>query len=172
MLNAQCVHGLIKKDSFCKCFVIVLCWLFGLLLGSYFAFKAADVIRALLISHQPSQIPVLGTVLLILAPYAVTAFLERNRARFLILIIILIKASIYSFCSCAMMIAFEEAGWLAKFLFMFSSSSSCVFLLLFWLEGSCLRSINKRHLYIFLLISLFLVIVDYYVISPFSVVFY
>lgn len=170
--NKHSACGLVNQNPFYRSISVIIVWLTGLFFGFFAASRAAGIIPLMLCPIPTDQAPIIGMLLLITAPFTISAFLERYCTHLLILTIIFLKAVFYSFCLSALMIAFHDAGWLAKCLLMFSSSCSAVLLLLFWLESARNCCVNKSHLLLHIIISAFLVIIDYYVISPFAVVFY
>lgn len=150
--------------------LLVFVWLFGLILGCYFATVASSnesihIVRQVLQS-EPS---IIGLFISLIIPL-VTSFLAiKLRLNLLILPIAFIKAVCFSFCAMCLIFAFGDAGWLLCRLYVFSDSCAVVVLLLFWIH--CIPgdvvALNKNFCYCLVSISA-ICFVDYFLVSPFA----
>lgn len=151
---------------------VIVAWLIGLLLGAILASGAEGYLPRYMRLLCADQIPLIGMIILLTLPLVISAYLLYHRVRFLVFLIITLKATFYSFCFYGFLFTYQNAGWLAVCLFMFSTSCSAVMLLHFLLKHIHCCCISRKVLQMYILILASLVITDYYVISPFAAVFY
>ena len=111
---------------------LILCWILGLLFGSYAATGAGDYfflmmrgdVFAVSIPGLPiTSLPFLLTAIAVCMPHPV-----------LLMPVILWKAFTFSYCACGLGSAFGGASWLLRFLMMFGQVSSVPALMWLWLR--------------------------------------
>lgn len=167
----QNAHGAKYIIRFLKRPLCLLCsvWLVGLVFGVLAASGLDDTYFHLmrpLDSHGLSIFRQLAAVYLpfLFAAYAVS--IDKSK---LILILCFLKAFSFSFCGCLIFILYGSAGWLVRFLLLFSDVITIP--ALFWF---CLRHIDgqilsaKRDLILCALLATVVVCIDYFVVSPFA----
>lgn len=143
-------------------------WIIGLLLGCYLGFQSAE--ESALIIHNIILVPAsfIRLFFALFLPFVLSAFFIRLSVPLLSLFIVFIKAISVGCCSCGMLVVFSSAGWLIRFLLLFSDSLVIVLLLWFWIRNI---AGDRRKFYFDLLLCSVLVFfiscIDYFAVSPF-----
>ncbi len=120
--------------------ILASCWCAGLLLGIMAAASAGESLISKMRSaaSQPvSIVPFLAYV-----PFLLSAIVIHLRQPWFILPCSIIKAFLFGYCAFAVMLGFEQSGWLVVFLFLFSDAVSIPILYFYWLrciKGSCAK---------------------------------
>lgn len=115
---------------------VILCWIFGLVLGSLFILRADDTYFLLMHGALASPVSIVGLATSVYVPLLIAAFMIRISKPELLFVLCFLKGFLSSCCCLAVGQLYGNAGWLIHFLFPFSDSLSAFFLL--WL---CLRHI-------------------------------
>lgn len=116
---------------------VLLCctWFLGLVLGYCFSFQISDIFASLMLSVADSRLSIVGLFFSLIFPFFISAVLLRYTSPLAILPLVFIKAFSFSLCACAVTFAFGDAGWLVRWLLIFSDSFLIVLLLWFWLKN-------------------------------------
>lgn len=155
--------------SSCR-YVLIGCWLLGMLFGLYAAFSASDFLVPMMrgvVAHPVSFVGLLSATLL---PLLFSAFAVSLSEPWLLLLISTVKAFSFSFCACGICLAFGQSSWLVRFLFLFSDHCTLPVLMFYWLrhiDGAKNQSIRESC--VFLCIVILIGCIDYWLIAPFLV---
>ena len=160
-----------RGGSFSLCKKMFLpCWMAGLFLGTTTAYASARFLDSMLhsaISNQPSLSTLIGSAVLPFLLSTVVFFLSEP---WLLLPICLMKAFGFGFCAFSVLLAFGSAGWLVRFLFLFTD----VFVVPVFLFY-CLYQLRRGTFFNFRVTSAFAAVAsmvaaaDYYLIAPYLV---
>lgn len=161
------------RKTFFNRLLVIIFWLTGLLAGLYFTSSTTAYSTSLMRSVCQDRLSIVGLFLVLTFPLLISAVLLRFFKPVWILPLVISKAFTYSFCLNAIMLAFGDAGWLTRWLLLFSDSCIVVLLLWFWLRNSSGTSIDcKSDLVLCSILSALIIAVDYYIVSPFCVILY
>lgn len=148
--------------------LLALFWFIGLLAGYTVATRIS--LSVLMRTFSLERVSFLGLVLATIFPLAISAAALRSSAPLLILPIAFIKAFTFSFCASALSVVYADAGWLARWLYIFSDSIMVIFLLWFWVRNITKNTVIFRKDFASCLFAAsLLVCIDYFIVSPFSV---
>lgn len=143
-------------------------WTLGLVFGYTVATKIS--ISLLMRAFTLERVSIVGLILATILPLIISATAVRLSVPFLILPTAFIKASLFSFCACALTLVYNDAGWLARWLYIFTDSIMVIFLLRLWIRNALLSAKTfQKDLLICLIAASILICIDYFIVSPFSV---
>ena len=111
-------------------FSLLLFWCAGLLLGVYSGTAAEDVSLALMRAAAGSRVSIVNLLAVTVLPFLLSAFAVFFSRQWLIFPLCFGKAFSFGFCAYAVCGAFPGAGWLIRFLLLFSDQ--CFIPVLFW----------------------------------------
>lgn len=148
--------------------LLALFWCIGLLAGYAVATKTSYSVLMRMFSLD--RVSFVGLVFTAIIPLVISTAAFRLSLPLLILPIAFMKAFLFSFCASALTLVYADAGWLARWLYIFSDSFIVIFLLWFWVRN--ITGINEslqKDFAITLFASSLLICIDYFIVSPFSV---
>lgn len=147
-------------------------WLAGLLLGLaasiYFSNAFGSWLPVLYQIYRSAPLKLLLTFL----PFLLSAFAVCLSRPGWLFLICGIKAVCFVVCSFVLCLCYGQAGWLARWLFMFSDACTLPLLFLYWMQnlaGNCVFS-WQRHV-IFLFTIMLFTIIDHRIVTPYAVKF-
>lgn len=148
--------------------ILALAWFLGLISGILFSVMASDSVFPTMRAAATGCVSISGLLSAILLPLLFSAFAVYISQPLLLIPIAFGKAFVFSFVGMSVMAAYGSAGWLVRFLLMFSDCMMLPFLWWYWLRylsGSRASAFCSTAL----LVSLAVIIgsFDYRVISPF-----
>ncbi len=140
-------------------------WLLGLVSGSFFSVSAGNSFLLTMRAAASSHVSIFGLLASILLPLLFSAFAVYISQPWLLVPIAFGKAFFFSYLALAVLSAFGSAGWLIRWLLMFSDSLSLPVLWWYWL-----RAVSGRRKFAdtaaAFLAALVIGSVDFYMISP------
>lgn len=149
---------------------IILFWLIGMILGAVCAQLTYHGFSPYLRASVLRRVSFLGLMAVHGFPIILSVLIVRFNRLSLFYPLAAGKAFCFSFCLCAVRCCFGSAGWLVRWLLMFSDSCMLLPLTWLWLRCvSCRCATFKRDVVICSAISAVICIVDYFVVSPFLV---
>lgn len=152
-------------------FLLILIWFLGFFAGIWIAAQTSTTTSSLMRSVVNDRSSIVGLLTVLTVPFLVSAVLFKLSLPLLGLFIVFIKSLLFSCCSYGLVLAFGDAGWLVRWLLLFSDSSVIVLLLWFWIRNIAGQGSNfKTDLLFCILITVLIGCVDYYIISPFVAV--
>ena len=143
-------------------------WALGLACGLYFISSSDAYLYDLFYSASCNRISILGILVVIFLPIAISAIAVFCSAPFLIYTLCIFKAFCFSVVLCGVVAAFRYSGWLVRLFLLFSDSSIAV--LLFWLWCRILSPDHNaihRDFMISSAIAAGVGLVDYFLVSPY-----
>lgn len=146
---------------------VAVSWLCGLALGVCLYLSVADSLLRAFSVLSLERGSLWNLIASLFAPFLLAALFSKLRTQCILHLFLLFKATIFGFASCAMTGIFENAGWLARTIIMFSSTAATTVMLYYILSFAI---IDNRRSYRFgacLILIAFIVCIDYYKISPF-----
>ena len=160
--TSQSVH-LRKYDKM----LLALLWALGLAAGAI-AFARIDIDLVSMLTQTAEMQPSLGSLLVTSTlPFlfsVVAVYLDSPRNLFWLSFL---KAFCFSYVSCAVMTAFESAGWLIRWLLLFTDICSVVVLYLYCNRHiTGFRSFSKRDTAIYQAVLCLIAGIDFSIISP------
>lgn len=151
-----------------KIFGLLFFWLFGILFGCFLSVTYFDSISSLMRIAFYQRVSIVGSLICVFLPMILSAWaVVKNRSCFVFLICFL-KAVAFAFCSGLISELFGDAGWLVRFLFLFSDHFTLIILFVLWVRSFHCDShfLWNEWAYCFLLAGI-VVILDQFIISPF-----
>lgn len=148
-------------------FAVVL--MLGFFIGAYISRMVPNSFLNLIYTNGDRAVSLWSLAVVLLLPLLISFVAFYFRIPILILLIGFLKAITFSFCSCGILYAYGDAGWLLRFLLLFSDSTMLFLLCWYWLrhlEGNRLRLAQDTVLCIFG--AILIGIIDYMYISPFT----
>ena len=145
-------------------------WLAGLVAGLFAATHSTTLHNTLTQSLSYSRLSVVGFLVSLSFPFLLSAIFFRMSLFGLVIPLIFGKAFSYSWCVCAILILFGDAGWLLCRLLIFSDSIVTVLLLWYWFRGLDRENVRRQvDLLLCLVIALAIGCIDCCAISPFGI---
>lgn len=143
-------------------------WFLGLAFGILFFLLSGDSFVSLMRGTLTSSVSIIRVLCVSLLPFLLSAFAVFISEPRLLLLICFGKAFLFSFVSFGVIQAFGSAGWLVRWLLLFSDCASVPVLYWFWLRNI---SGNSRFCFWeicgFLSMELLIGSIDYCLVSPF-----
>lgn len=143
-------------------------WIVGLLFGCHLGLQLTD--SGILLMYNAIRFPFSFASLyfILFLPFILSALFVRLSAPLLSLIVVFIKALSIGCCTCGIMLAYSSAGWLIRFLLLFSDTLIIILLIWFWIRNIAGDG-KKLNADVFLsAVFLFIIsCVDYFVVSVF-----
>lgn len=150
--------------------ILALSWIIGILIGVYSGISAGPFVLSLMRMAGDAHMSIVGLLVCMSLPFLISAFLLSLRIPWFVPVVAFFKACSYGFCALAIVRAFGSAGFLVKFLFLFSDTLTLPVLYWFWLRQlSCSCGSLKKDLVTALGIVAVIVLLDHLLISPFLV---
>ncbi len=149
--------------------LLALIWILGIILGFYFAFQATVSVSHLMLSVIDSRLSIVGLLFVLIFPLLFVFVVLRLSRPLLVLPVIFTKAFFFSCCVFSVAFASGDAGWLVRWLFIFSDSCSVIVLLWFSFRNMAENREGLRtDFLISLIISAAIGCIDYFLVSPFA----
>lgn len=149
---------------------LCIAWLAGLFFGIILANGCSDTVILMIRSAGKSGTSMVNMFALLLFPLFVSAFFIWLSKPFLVILLVSVKAFLFGFSAMSVTFAFGDAGWLTRWLLLFSDSCSSVVLFWFWIRNVFgEKRIFKRDFVCCVALIIALGCFDYYIVSPFSV---
>ena len=142
-------------------------WCMGLLTGAILAQYSGEIHFSLMRRAAACSVSIVG-LFTVLLPFLFTAFAVVLSNCFLFYPIAFLKALTFSYHACVVSAAFGDAGWLVRYLFLFTDACTIPVLLWIWIRGSGNRCIGLLHgTGICVLIACAVGLIDFCIVSPF-----
>lgn len=125
----------------CRNFNVVLAilWVGGLLSGTLTTLLFGPLLAPLIISALNCGLTFFSLLTALLLPLLLTFFAVYSSQRWLIFIIVFLKAFLFSYVWVSILAAFQSSGWLLCAILMFGASLALPFLWWIWLRVDCLN---------------------------------
>lgn len=144
-------------------------WVLGLLLGAYAAASSHNTYTDLITEAARKGIAsYLSLLFIVFSPWALSILLYRTPSKLPFMLIVLFKAFTFSFSTYAILTTFSSAGWLVRYLIMFSANVSVVAFLWFWIRRLS-SSVTNKLLTLTAFVVFIAVSVDFWIISPYLI---
>lgn len=115
-------------------YVLIGCWLFGLVAGILTALASEEVLVPLILRGVSMPTSASGMLLVGILPFLLSAYAIYFSEPWLLLIFSIGKSFSFAFCACGISLAFGQSSWLVRFLFLFSDILLMPLLLIYWLR--------------------------------------
>lgn len=162
------LHSLPHRHRKSCHFLLAFCWILGLFCGMLVYLAAEASLVPLMRSAVLCTVSITGLLYATILPFLISAFAIAFSWPALILPICFCKALFFSFVSLGVLQAFGSAGWVVRYLLLFSDCVAMPFLYGFWLRHlPDKRSVTLMESALMLGIYILLGSVDYRIISPF-----
>lgn len=146
---------------------LAFCWCMGLLLGAFLAQHAGEVHLSLMRRAVSCPVSIVG-LFAVLLPFLFTAFAVVISNCWLYYPIAFFKAFLFSYHACVVSAAFGSAGWLVRYLFLFTDACTIPILLWLWILGTGNHNSGLlRRTVICTLLSVAVGMIDFCFVSPF-----
>lgn len=148
--------------------LLALSWFLGLVLGGSFAVKSSLSLISLMRTVTEHGVSIVGLLGVTALPFLFTAVAVYFDQPWLLPVIAFCKAFLWSYTGCLIVRSFDTAGWLVRFLVLFTDSASLPLLFYLWLTHLQRRMINYCFRFGVCLACIAAVaVVDYLMVSPF-----
>lgn len=166
---ARLFHGdLLYFRQSCRSTILALFWISGLIAGAAAYFFAGHFLSSLMHGILSGSVSIVSLLCVTVLPFLFSAFAVYICEPRLLYPICFGKAFLFSVVSMAVWISFGSAGWLVRWLLMFSDLVSLPLLYLFWLRHiSGQRSFSGLEILLVASACMLIGSVDYCCISPF-----
>lgn len=165
-------HSFSNHPSFCRrsVFVLAISWLVSIVSGILLAATFPVSLFSLMRTSLSGRVSIVGAFAVLIFPLFSSAVAIRfNRLRFIYLIATL-KGICFGFSIFILLKLFGSAAWLVRWLILFSDACMSIPLFSFWIRHLRHPHNGLRNDFICCLVLCILIgVVDYYVISPFTV---
>ena len=149
--------------------ILAACWLLGLYAGYTFLSHTSVSSVSLMLLVAENRMSIVGRLLFLVLPFVITAVSLRYSKPFFVFLFIFLKAFCFSWCAYGLTVAFLDAGWLVRWLLLFSDSCSVVLLLWFLFRNPVATGTSLRSDLLFCTTaSVAIGCVDFCFISPFA----
>ncbi len=158
----------LKRNIKLLCFSLI--WLLGLSLGAYVASQTTTIHNSWMQSLYYSRLSIIGFLAMLIFPFLLSAILFRMSFWKMVLLLFFVKAFAFSWLASSIILYFDGAGWLLRWLLLFSESIASVLLVWFWTRNRQGRSNRRQNdLLLCLVIALVIGCIDSSVVSPFGI---
>lgn len=142
-------------------------WFAGLLLGLRAAHLPGSAYTSLMLAAFESRVSIVGLAAVLLLPFLFSAFAVFISQPWLLLPIAFGKAVAFGCCVGGISVAFGSAGWLARWLLMFSDCCMLPVLCWFWLRCLSGGKMPAKDLAVCVTAAVVIGSLDYGIVSPF-----
>lgn len=163
--NLPVLSHIQNLTSFRKFFLLFL-WLLGILSGCCWVQRVPDSYFSLMRTLVQTRASIVGAILILFLPLVISAFALAHSKYWILYPLVFLKAFMFGFSAGCVMLAFGNAGWLVRWLLLFSDSFMNVCLLWFWFKGGSCDNISRELVHAVLFASIVFCL-DYCAVSPF-----
>lgn len=167
MTEQKTAASLLQQRKFGKA-ILAFSWSLGIVCGIWGYVSAGNALYPLMRNSPCGTMSIVGLLGISVLPFLFSAFAVSISFPFLLYPICFCKAFLFSFVSFGVIHSYEGAGWLIRWLLLFSDTVGVPLLYCFWLRhlpGFQKPSLSENVL--FLILFLVLGWIDYRIISPF-----
>jgi hypothetical protein len=161
--HSICTYAVSKSDKF----LLALSWAAGFCSGCLiFRYAGSDLVTQmpLAVNCQPSIFGLLTSVLL---PFLFSAFAVYISVPKLLCVVSFLKACLFAYMSSAVYTAFSGAGWLVRWLFLFTDICGTVLLYHYWHRHiTGVRAFSRGTFFIYQTVLFLVVFLDVRFVSP------
>ena len=149
-------------------FLLALAFLSGLLVGCVIQLSAEFDSLSWMRGMADAPVTIVGLLSVVFLPFLFSAFAVYASQRWLLFPIAFCKALSFALAACGISIAYGSAGWLMRFLLMFTDILSLPLLAFFWLRYSGGgRRLSLYSVFTYFAAAACIGSIDFFVISPF-----
>jgi len=148
--------------------ILAFCWVLGLLCGAVVSLSAESSLVPLMHSAACRPVSITSLLCVTILPFLISALAVASSWTALIFPLCFCKAFSFAFVSLGVFQAYGSAGWIVRYLLLFSDCAAVPFLYGFWLR--CLSGRHTLCLFdtaLMLGICILLGSMDYRIISPY-----
>lgn len=152
------------RYKFLICAVWTSAFFFGCMISKLCSVTTVSLMRSLLY-QRPSIVSLLAVIIL---PFLISFCVFQAQKPYLIMPLIFAKAAMFGFTTASVAFAFGSAGWMLRWLLLFSDSLANAVLLCLWLKHATSKdSAYITDLCIYIAIVICFVCFDVYIIGPY-----
>ena len=157
----------VRWRKFCKV-ILALSWNLGFLSGLLIAVNGNSAFFSLMRAAASCRVSIVGLWIVTLLPFLLSVIAIYFSRPYLIPVISFIHAFTFGYCVCGIAVAFGSAGWLVRWLMLFSAGCSSPIIYWFWLRhiSGTAKSLWTDFA-LCAVVILFITSLDYRIISPF-----
>ncbi len=143
-------------------------WILGIFLGLYLSVSLTENSKSLVRTLLESRVSTVGLIANLFLPFIISAIVWKFKIPAIYLLLAFTKAICYGFCLCSIGYVFREAGWLLRWLFLFSDTCSSALLLWYWYRNITFNHSSAKDLYICGILAVSIALIDICHVIPFS----
>lgn len=167
--NLSLVESFFDNRSYRYTAFLLFFWIFGCIVGIHLSHMCTDSFSSLMRSSDYSSVSIVRTIAVVFLPLLVSYISVYFNLPLVLFPTAFIYASLFSFVGAALYLHYLDAGWLVKWLMMFSSSCMSPVLLYFWIRNiNGNREVLQKDMLLCSLYALFICSIDYAIISQFA----
>lgn len=143
-------------------------WCAGLVSGLFVVFGASDSLHSLMLPAIYARVSIVGLLSGLLLPLLLSYIFFRLSVQRLVFAVCFLRAALFGFCACGVVLSCGSAGWLIQGLMMGSDLFSIPLLYVFWLrhiDGS-IRNLD-RDLFACAGVTVVIGLLEYFLAVPF-----
>lgn len=114
--------------------ILAVSWNLGFLLGLLIAVNGNPAFFSLMRTAASSRMSIVGLLTVTILPFLLSVIVIVCSRPFLVPVICFIHAFTFGYCACGVAVAFGSAGWLVRWLMLFSAGCTSPLLYWFWLR--------------------------------------
>ena len=157
----------LKHNGFFRAVILLICWSGFLIFGIYSAAQVRYINSSLMRALINSRMTIVSLACVVFLPFFCSVVAFRLRWRLLLFLVVCIKAFAFGYSCCLVYLTFGNAGWLMRWLLVFTDSISVVPLLCYWCENTLNpRSFTLRRGGLGILVMLILACTSYFCLIP------
>lgn len=119
-----------------KCSLLAFAWISGLLLGAYFSLSADTILSSTMLAAPFGSLSISGLLTVLLLPLFLSALAVYFSQPILLISVVFLKAFLYTYTGIGLLLTYHSAGWILRFLLMFSDTLMLPILWLIWLRAA------------------------------------
>lgn len=155
--------------SFSGPFCVCIFWLISLLAGTYIATFAPTTSQSLMLTLVHSRMSIVSLTFVAILPFVLSAIILRFFSWPFLIPIVSIKAYCLGFVGSLVFISYPGAGWLMRWLLIFTDSVLVIMQLYLWIQCSVKHPKQRIDLICtYIIWALVFVCLDHYCVYPFA----
>lgn len=144
-------------------------WLLGTFAGLYIVLSVPDHALVLFLSVLHSRATLLGLILVQTLPLTISCCAFWLKKAIFVYLVIFFKAFSFTYCVFGVFLFYNTAGWMMRWVTLFSASSSILPLIWFWYRNFPKRGVSfNKDMCICIFFVILSCLADYYVMLPLS----
>lgn len=157
----------LRNSNLMHTVILLACWCVFLISGTYIATQVQCLNTSLMHAVFNSRMSIVLFACVSLLPFLCSAVAFRLGRFFLLIPVVCIKAFLFGFSCCLINLLFGDAGWLMRWLLVFTDSFLVIPLLCYWFKNTLKPSCDAyQGVGAYIILVLVLLCLEFYCIKP------